>query len=78
MKTSTTSLSGTAGVYLCHKSGRNDLFNGRRATTLRAKLERGEGEQELTALTLAGYTGFVGKDGEEWDLSGLTAEMMSR
>ena len=76
--TAQTTLTGTAGVYLCHESGRNDLLTGRRATTLRAKLARGEGEQELTSLTFAGYTGFVGKDGEEWDLSGLTAEMMSR
>jgi hypothetical protein len=62
------------GIYLRHRSGANHEYSGRRASKLRRELEAGRGGQIITGLLLSGYVGFLGPDGEIWQLEEMKAE----
>ena len=63
-----------ATLYLRHKSGATHALSGTRARKLRNELAEDRAGPEITALTLAGYDGFMGPDGETWDFEGLRPE----
>lgn len=50
------------------------MLSGRVAQRLRNELAEGRGNPEITRLLESGYVGFMGPDGQMWDLDGLEAE----
>lgn len=46
----------------------------RKAAKLKRELAAGRGGPEITNLVMNGYVGFLGPDGQDWDLEALTAE----
>ncbi len=64
----------SAVLFLRHKSGATHKLGERRAIKLKKELAAGRGNVEITSLICNDYTGFLGPDGEDWDLEALTAE----
>jgi hypothetical protein len=65
-------------VYLQQRSGQNHELSGRRLANLRREFAAGRGGRELANLAGAGYVGFVGPDGELWDLDALPDYLVGR
>jgi hypothetical protein len=61
-------------IYLKHRDGGTHQLSGKRLATLRREILAGRGGLEVTALTMAGYIGFIGADGEVWDFEALSTE----
>ena len=62
-------------LFIRHSSGANHALRGKRFAKLLSEFKAGRGGRECTALTLNGYEGFLGEDGEIWDFEGLTVEI---
>lgn len=60
-------------VYLQTRGGQNHELSGRRLAKLRKEVIAGRGGPTLTNFAASGYVGFVGPDGELWDLDALPA-----
>jgi len=58
-------------VYLQTREGHNHELSGRRLAKLRKDAEADRAGPALTNLVASGYVGFVGPDGELWDLEAL-------
>jgi hypothetical protein len=58
-------------IYLRHADGATHALTGRRLAKLAKAVKEGQGGPEVTALVEAGYTGFLGPDGETWDIDSL-------
>jgi hypothetical protein len=63
-------------LFLRHASGATHMLGARKAAALKRELAAGRGGREITALVMNGYTGFLGPDGEDWDLEALTPEVI--
>jgi hypothetical protein len=61
-------------LFLRHASGATHLLSKRKAAKLKRELADGRGGPEITNLVLNGYVGFLGPDGQDWDLEALTSE----
>ena len=66
----------TATLFLRHRSGATHKMGARGLAKLKQELAAGRGGPEVTSLVANGYTGFLGPDGEDWDLSALTADVI--
>jgi hypothetical protein len=58
-------------VYLQTRAGQNHELSGRRLAKLRKDITANQGGPALTNFAASGYIGFVGPDGELWDLEAL-------
>ena len=58
-------------VYLQTRGGQNHELSGRRLAKLRKDVTAGQGGPALANFAASGYIGFVGPDGELWDLEAL-------
>jgi hypothetical protein len=66
---------GEAVLFLRHASGATHMLSKRKAGKLKRELAAGRGGPEVVDLVLNGYVGFLGPDGEDWDLEALTPEV---
>jgi hypothetical protein len=62
---------GPSVVYLQTRDGANHELSGRRLAKLRNDFAAGRGGPGLANFAASGYVGFVGPDGELWDLEAL-------
>jgi len=58
-------------LFLRHASGATHLLSKRKAYKLKHELAAGRGGPEVTNLVMNGYVGFLGPDGQDWDLEAL-------
>lgn len=58
-------------VYLQTRAGQNHELSGRRLAKFRKEIMAGHGGPALANFAASGYVGFVGPDGELWDLEAL-------
>jgi hypothetical protein len=58
-------------VYLQTRDGQNHELSGRRLAKMRKDFAANQGGSTLTNLVGSGYVGFVGPDGNLWDLEAL-------
>lgn len=63
-------------LFLRHKSGATHVLGERQTAKLKRELAAGRGGPEITKLVMNDYTGFLGPDGEDWDLESLTADVI--
>jgi hypothetical protein len=61
-------------LFLRHASGATHLLSKRKAAKLKRELAAGRGGPEITNLVLNGCVGYLGPDGQDWDLGALTSE----
>lgn len=61
-------------LFVKDAAGKLHRISGRRATALRRALVENSAQGELVALAEAGYSEFVGKDGEAYPIDQLTAD----
>lgn len=64
------SLNRDSTLYLRHRDGSTHRFGGRRLAALRREITAGRGGPEVARLAVE-YVGFLGRDGETWDLESL-------
>jgi hypothetical protein len=70
---SKTSAATVKTIYMKHSDGATHSFAGRRLAKFRAECKAGRGNEEITALLLAGYSGFLADGGDIEDLEALPA-----
>jgi hypothetical protein len=58
-------------LFLRHASGATHLLSKRKAGKLKRELAAGRGGPEITNLVMNGYVGFLGPDGQDWELEAL-------
>jgi hypothetical protein len=63
-------------LFLRHKSGATHVLGERATTKLKRELAAGRGGPEITKFVMNDYVGFLGPDGDDWDLEALTAELI--
>ena len=63
-------------LFLRHKSGATHVLGERPTAKLKRELAAGRGGPEITKLVMNDYVGFMGPDGNDWDLEALTAELI--
>ena len=63
----------TDTIYVKHSDGATHQISGRRAAKFRKECLAGRGNVEITAMILAGYTGFLSDEGIVEDFEALPA-----